>query len=64
MKTKIGDNDYINASLIAIGGTNKFIAAQGPLPDTVGHFLQMIAENKVKIVVALTKLVEKDSNGI
>jgi protein tyrosine phosphatase len=36
-----------------------FIAAQGPLDHTVQHFLQMILENKVKIIVMLTKLREK-----
>jgi|688.fasta_scaffold1539124_2 protein tyrosine phosphatase len=33
---------------------------QGPLPHTVPHFLQMIVENKVKIIVMLTKLKEKN----
>ena len=57
------DNDYINASWIATGGAHKFIASQGPLPASVAHFLQMIRENKVTVVVGLTKLMEKGSNG-
>ena len=55
--------DYINASWVATGGIHKFIASQGPLPASVSHFLQMIHENKVTVVVALTKLIEKDTNG-
>ena len=39
------------------------IAAQGPLPSTVIHFLQMIMENEVEIVVMLTKLQEENSEG-
>jgi protein tyrosine phosphatase len=36
-----------------------FIAAQGPLPQSIPHFLQMIIENEVKAIVMLTKLKEK-----
>ena len=64
LRTRTGEDGYINASWINNGGALKFIASQGPLPATVPHFLQMIAENKVKIVVALTRLEEEDSNGI
>ena len=40
-------------------GRKTFVAAQGPLKETVPHFLQMILENKIKCVVMLTKLKEK-----
>jgi protein tyrosine phosphatase len=54
---------YINANWIAETGCNRCIAAQGPLPQTVSHFLQMVHENKVAVIIALTKLEEKDSEG-
>ena len=37
-----------------------FIACQGPLPDTTTHHLEMISENKVDIVVMLTRVQEKN----
>ena len=64
LRTQSDGDDYINASWILNGGTIKFIAAQGPLPTTVPDFLRMIAENKVTTVVALTKLMEQDANGM
>ncbi len=57
------DSDYVNASWITTAGSRRFIAAQGPLLETVPHFLQMIQENQVPVVVALTKLTEKDTDG-
>ena len=64
LRTHGDSDDYINASWINNGGTIKFIAAQGPLPTTVPEFLRMIAENKVTTIVGLTKLIEKDANGM
>ena len=58
------DEDYINASWIKTAGNLDFIAAQGPLPQTVAHFWQMIAENNVTVIFALTKIEETDNNGI
>ena len=34
------------------------IATQGPLPNTIVHFLQMICEQKVDAIVMLTNIVE------
>jgi receptor-type tyrosine-protein phosphatase N len=60
--------DYINASWIKnddlVDKLPTFIAAQGPLPHTIPHFLQMIIENKVKIIVMLTNLKEINSGKI
>ena len=36
-----------------------FIAAQGPMKQTIPYFLQMIMENEIKTIVMLTKLQEK-----
>ena len=56
---EIDGSDYINASWI----TDKMeIATQGPLPNTVVHFLQMICEQKIDIIVMLTKTVEENVN--
>ena len=66
LRTPISNCDYVNASWITHSlsrGSRTFIAAQGPLKETVRHFLQMILENKIKCVVMLTKLKEK-SKGV
>ena len=57
--------DYINASWItSSNSTYKFIAAQSPLPRTVAHFLQMIQEQNVSMVVSLTEEAEhQDGDG-
>ena len=56
-------DDYVNASWIKTAGSNDFIAAQAPLPLTVPDFWQMIAENKVTVIFALTRIEETDANG-
>ena len=55
--------DYVNASWISnnvfLQTLPTFIAAQGPLVQSLPHFLQMILENKVSVVVMLTEISEK-----
>ena len=52
---------YINASPIFFPGqTQSFIATQAPKPNSFVNFWQMIVEKKVKIVVNLSSLDEKD----
>ena len=55
--------DYVNASWISnnvfLQSLPTFIAAQGPLVQSLPHFLQMILENKVSVVVMLTEISEK-----
>lgn len=56
-----GNNDYINASWIKnIHPTRNYIATQGPVESTIGDFWQMIYECKVKAIVMLTQLTEKN----
>nr|XP_039259559.1 uncharacterized protein LOC120336018 [Styela clava] len=55
-----GDKDYINASYIHGYETrNKFIASQGPLPNTVNDFWRMVIEQKCTVIVMLTGLLER-----
>ena len=55
LNAHIDDTDYINASWIT---GRREIATQGPLPNTVVHFLQMICEQNVEAIVMLTKTIE------
>uniref|UniRef100_A0A0K0EXU3 protein-tyrosine-phosphatase n=1 Tax=Strongyloides venezuelensis TaxID=75913 RepID=A0A0K0EXU3_STRVS len=53
-------SDYINANYIpGFNSRREFIAAQGPLPSTRDHFWQMVWEQQVPFIVALTKCIEK-----
>ena len=51
-------DDYINASWI-----NGQIAAQGPMPHTTPHFLQMLIEQKIQVLIMLTKTQEVLKDG-
>lgn len=55
-----GGNDYINASWIQLG-TRAYIAAQGPLPGTIGHFWHMIYAygGDPAVIIMLTPLHEQ-----
>ncbi|XP_030643271.1 receptor-type tyrosine-protein phosphatase epsilon-like [Chanos chanos] len=53
-------SDYINASYIdGYREKNKFIAAQGPKPDTVADFWRMVWEQRCATIVMLTNLRER-----
>ena len=61
-ETRYGD--YVNASWVIRDEKFSFIAAQSPLPLTVAHYLQMLEENKVSVIVTLTRDNEQDdANG-
>ena len=60
-ETRYGD--YVNASWIK-AGKSRVICAQSPLPNTVEHFLQMIQENGVSVIVTLAREEEQDANGL
>ncbi|XP_034269683.1 tyrosine-protein phosphatase non-receptor type 1 [Pantherophis guttatus] len=62
IKLEQGDNDYVNASLIKMEEANRsYILTQGPLPNTCGHFWEMIWEQKSSGVVMLNRVMEKGS---
>ncbi|NWH70678.1 PTPRJ phosphatase, partial [Piaya cayana] len=55
-----GTDDYINASYMPGYISKKaFIAAQGPLPNTIEDFWRMIWEKDIYSIVMLTKCVEQ-----
>lgn len=64
LKIPIQGCDYVNASWIQPldQDSTTFIAAQGPTRQSLEHFLQMIVENQVQLVVMLTKLEEQDGD--
>ncbi|XP_064386538.1 sushi, von Willebrand factor type A, EGF and pentraxin domain-containing protein 1-like isoform X2 [Halichondria panicea] len=52
-------SDYINASYVyGYMANTKYIATQGPLPDTLEDFWKMIFENKLQTIVMLTRCFE------
>ncbi|XP_067834276.1 tyrosine-protein phosphatase non-receptor type 2 isoform X2 [Heptranchias perlo] len=62
VKLQKADNDYINASLIVMEEAQRnYILTQGSLPNTCGHFWQMVWEQKSRAVVMLNRVIEKGS---
>lgn len=53
-----GGCDYINANYVQGAGDTVYISAQAPIPNTFGDFWRMVWEQKVHIVVMLTRLIE------
>eukprot|EP00106_Octopus_bimaculoides_P003360 XP_014770802.1 PREDICTED: tyrosine-protein phosphatase non-receptor type 4-like isoform X3 [Octopus bimaculoides] len=58
------NGDYINANFVNMeipgsGIINRYIAAQGPLPNTCADFWQMVWEQHCTLVVMLTTKVER-----
>uniref|UniRef100_H2Z2Q2 Tyrosine-protein phosphatase n=1 Tax=Ciona savignyi TaxID=51511 RepID=H2Z2Q2_CIOSA len=60
----IADTDYINANYVNMfvpgsNWTNRYIASQGPLPNTSFDFWEMIWEQQSTLIVMLTTVVER-----
>ncbi|XP_065315923.1 tyrosine-protein phosphatase non-receptor type 4-like isoform X2 [Gordionus sp. m RMFG-2023] len=51
--------NYINMEISNTGIINRYIAAQGPLPQTIAHFWQMIWEQQSSLIIMLTTEVEQ-----
>ncbi|XP_026857155.2 tyrosine-protein phosphatase non-receptor type 1 isoform X2 [Electrophorus electricus] len=59
---QLASNDYINASLISMEEAQRsYILTQGPLPNTCGHFWEMVWEQRTRGVVMLNRVIEKGS---
>ncbi|XP_035989563.1 tyrosine-protein phosphatase non-receptor type 3 [Fundulus heteroclitus] len=59
-----GKEDYINASHVTVappesGVCLRYIAAQGPLPQTCAHFWQTVWEQQTHTIIMLTTLTER-----
>uniref|UniRef100_A0AAY5L4A6 protein-tyrosine-phosphatase n=1 Tax=Esox lucius TaxID=8010 RepID=A0AAY5L4A6_ESOLU len=58
-----GKEDYINASHITVSPVCllclRYIAAQGPLPQTCTHFWQSVWEQRTQTIIMLTTLTER-----
>ncbi|XP_037130150.1 tyrosine-protein phosphatase non-receptor type 3 isoform X1 [Syngnathus acus] len=59
-----GQEDYINASHITVappvsGECLRYVAAQGPLPQTCSHFWQTVWEQQSHTIIMLTTLTER-----
>ncbi|KAK9452888.1 protein-tyrosine phosphatase-like protein [Dipodascopsis uninucleata] len=54
-----GSSDYINASFVSVPFSMKrYIATQGPLPDTFEDFWSVVWSKNVRVIVMLTPVVE------
>uniref|UniRef100_A0A0R3SWL5 protein-tyrosine-phosphatase n=1 Tax=Hymenolepis diminuta TaxID=6216 RepID=A0A0R3SWL5_HYMDI len=53
--------DYINANYVKVNevSSRRYILTQGPLLQTVGHFWQMIWEQKSPVIIMLNRFTEK-----
>lgn len=52
-------SDYFNASYISPNGSrNRYIATQGPLPDTFADFWHVVWDKKIPLIIMLTAEVE------
>ena len=55
------DVTYVNASKIEFPGcSQKFLAASAPKPNSFKQFWHMVIQEKVSVIVMITKLVEKN----
>ena len=54
-----GSSDYINASWIRGFGERRYIAGQGPLERTAPNFWHMVVEQRIRLIVMLTKVKER-----
>lgn len=53
-----GPEDYINANYVSGEREKEYILTQAPKPETIPDFWRMVAQEKIPVVVMLTKLVE------
>ncbi|KAK7863894.1 hypothetical protein R5R35_007226 [Gryllus longicercus] len=51
--------NYVNMEISGSGIINRYIATQGPLPNTVADFWQMVVEAQSTLVVMVTPILER-----
>eukprot|EP01088_Endostelium_zonatum_P007534 TRINITY_DN19835_c0_g1_i1.p1 TRINITY_DN19835_c0_g1~~TRINITY_DN19835_c0_g1_i1.p1 ORF type:complete len:336 (-),score=94.67 TRINITY_DN19835_c0_g1_i1:10-1017(-) len=56
------DQSYINANWIQHNSSTQYIATQAPVSRCISDFWRMIYENKVSVILMLTKLIENGRN--
>ncbi|KAE8591663.1 hypothetical protein XENTR_v10018536 [Xenopus tropicalis] len=64
-RVRVGDEGYINASYVTVPVGEKklrYICTQGPLPDTVNYFWQMVWENHSSVIIMMTQ--ERESGKV
>ncbi|XP_063612429.1 tyrosine-protein phosphatase non-receptor type 2-like [Penaeus indicus] len=55
------NTNYINASLVQVESVGRsYILTQGPLAQTTPHFWRMVWQDKVKGIIMLNKIIEKN----
>ncbi|CAD6244235.1 GSCOCT00014306001.2-RA-CDS [Cotesia congregata] len=60
LKTEDGGSDFINASYVdGHNAKGRFICTQAPLEETANDFWQMIFSHQVRVIVMLTRIMEK-----
>ncbi|KAF7624746.1 hypothetical protein Mgra_00009970 [Meloidogyne graminicola] len=57
-RVTLSNGHYIHANWIDSQGDRRYICTQGPLPQTVGDFWEMVLQEKVEAVVMLCDTVE------
>ena len=57
-RVKLQSGDYINASLVSMPEGETYICAQGPLPNTISQFWEMIWQEDVQVIVMVADLRE------
>ena len=61
ISVSLSTGKYINASNIELNGKS-FIATQGPKPNTINDFWQLISDHKIKTVVSLCQMYQSGDN--
>jgi len=59
VRSQENPNTYLNANYVSLNNNTQYIVAQAPVPKSFTNFWQVIWSHDVKVIVMLTKLLEK-----